>query len=215
MIEARGINRRLAIRITESVKMRLVKYTSSEPTAEGCLNWIGSQRQGYGAIKIDGKVYNAHCVAFVANGGEILDGHVVGHKCDNRACVNPEHLECITVAKNNQDLQSRRKIPTLRGQEVYNATLTPELVRKIRSLYVPRKFGYKRIAAELGLSADAVKGVTDGRTWTHVKDDSNSVVVCELDHERIKELQSGGFRVRTTMPKHFGDVDGFLMVRRG
>lgn len=48
-----------------------------------------------------------------------------------------------------------------------------------------------------------------------IAEESNSVVVSELDHDRIKELQSGGFRVRTTMPKYFGDVDGFLMVRRG
>lgn len=174
MLEPKGINRRLEIRITESVKRRLLKYTSNEPTLEGCLNWLGSQRQGYGAIKIDGKVYSAHCVVFVANGGNILDGYVVGHKCDNRACVNPDHLECITIQKNNQDLQQRRKISPIRGQEVYNATLTPELVVKIRSLYVPKKFGPKRIAAMLGVSANAVKGVTEGRNWTHVQMIENS-----------------------------------------
>ncbi len=216
MIEARGIHRRLEIRVTESVKARLTKYTSTEPTAEGCLNWIGSHRQGYGAIKIDGKVYNAHCVAFVANGGEILEGHVVGHKCDNRSCVNPEHLECITIAKNNQDLQARRKIPAIRGVEIYNATLTPDLVRKIRSMYKPKEFGCKKIAAFLGVSVDAVKGVVSGRTWTHVTDDldTSSVVVSELNFDEIKQRQAHGFRIREVMPKWFGDVDGYLMVKR-
>lgn len=58
--------------------------------------------------------------------------------------------------------------------------------------------------------------VTSKRVHVYeIVEDSNSVVVCELDHDRIKELQRGGFRVRTAIPKHFGDVDGFLMVRRG
>lgn len=169
MTECRGINRRLAITVTESVRARLQKYTAKEPTESGCLNWIGSHRAGYGAIKIDGKVYSAHCVVFVANGGMIIDGHVVAHTCDNRSCVNPLHLECVTVQKNNQDLHARRKVTMIRGVEVYNAVLNDDLVRKIRQLYRPRVYGYKKVAKELGLPCDAVKGVVFGRTWKHVK----------------------------------------------
>lgn len=168
MTQARGINRRLAIRVTESVIRRLQKYTDTNVTESGCRNWIGAHRMGYGAIKVDGKVYSAHCVAFVANGGVIADGHVVGHKCDNRSCVNPDHLECITIEQNNRDLQRRRKLTPICGREVHNATLTPDLVRKIRELYVPKSFGYMRIAKVLGVPCWAVKGVTDGRTWNHV-----------------------------------------------
>ncbi|MFO0384712.1 MAG: HNH endonuclease signature motif containing protein [Pirellula sp.] len=169
MIEAKGINRRLAIQITESVRLRLAKYTSTQPTERGCLNWIGSNRQGYGAIKIDKKVYGAHCVAFVASGREILDGHVVAHKCDNRLCVNPNHLECVTIQKNNQDAQVRRRITPLRGREVPKAVLNPELVRTIRHLYVPNKFSYMRIAKLLNVPLYAVKSVVDGNSWTHVQ----------------------------------------------
>ncbi len=44
--------------------------------------------------------------------------------------------------------------------------------------------------------------------------DSISVVVSELDHSRVKELQSEGYRIRDVIPEHFGDVDGYLMIRR-
>jgi hypothetical protein len=44
--------------------------------------------------------------------------------------------------------------------------------------------------------------------------DSISVVVSELDHDEIKRRQAHGFRIREVIPKWFGDVDGYLMVKR-
>lgn len=144
------------------------KYTKQEPNENGCLIWDGSQRNGYGAIKIGGKVFGSHCVAFVMNGGEIAEGHVVGHKCDVKLCVNPEHLECITVQKNNADAHARRVRTAPRGEEAPNCSLTVDLVKKIKSLHMPKSFGYRKIAQALGVGESAVKKVLSGQTWSHV-----------------------------------------------
>lgn len=166
-MELQGINRRLECVVTDSVRARLSKYTNPIADDRGCLLWIGSQRNGYGAIKINSKVFSAHVVAFLANGGEIPQGYVIGHKCDVKLCVNQLHLECITVAKNNQDAHARRVRNAPRGEELASA-LNEALVRTIREMYKPKDFGYRKIAQTLGINENTVKNVIARRTWTHI-----------------------------------------------
>lgn len=163
-----GINRRLVIDITESVRKRMARATLPQ-NAIGCMLWDGAERNGYGAIKIGGRVFGTHCVAFVMNGGVITEGCVIAHKCDVKTCVNPEHLECVSIQKNNTDAHLRRKRTTVCGEMCANAVLTEEIVRTALAMYVPRKFGCRRIAAALGVSSDAIKNVLSGRNWKHVK----------------------------------------------
>jgi hypothetical protein len=164
----RGINRRLDIVATDSLKLRMTRYTSTTPDTNGCLIWTGAQRNSYGAIKHEGRVLQSHCVAFVLAGGEMIQGHVIAHKCDVKLCVNPDHLECVTAQKNNADAHARRVRYAPRGEEIPNAVLNDEIVKTIKRLYVPRKYSYVRIARELGLNEKLVHSVVSGKTWRHV-----------------------------------------------
>lgn len=70
----------------------------------GCWLWQGAcDPAGYGAIKIDGKKRNAHVVAYEAFIGPVPDGRIVCHRCEARACINPEHLYAGTYRSNRQD----------------------------------------------------------------------------------------------------------------
>lgn len=66
----------------------------------GCLVWTGALCRGYGHTKIAGKMVKAHRVSFVAVNGPIPCGMVLDHRCGNKRCVHPGHLEAVTSHEN-------------------------------------------------------------------------------------------------------------------
>ena len=71
---------------------------------KGCWNWLGGcNERGYGKVerKWKGVLYvRAHRLAYAVLVGRIPRGLTIEHKCRNRACVNPEHLEPMTLEQN-------------------------------------------------------------------------------------------------------------------
>tara|TARA_R110000868_G_scaffold409743_1_gene695844 strand:+ start:103 stop:513 length:411 start_codon:yes stop_codon:yes gene_type:complete len=87
---------------------------------ETCWLWTASLRgkTGYGAFKINGKVIDAHRVSYEIHNEEIPKGMYVCHTCDNRKCVNPEHLFLGTAKDNWQDGFNKKRIKLLGGIDV-------------------------------------------------------------------------------------------------
>jgi hypothetical protein len=134
------------------------------------------QPNGYGRKSIDKRGNYAHRVAYVkANGLSMADikGMVVRHKCDNRACINPDHLEIGTQADNVRDMveRGRAKGGYLKGTRNGRAKLNDEKVREIRKTFISgdADFGVEAMAAKYGVSPASIYFVVQGTTWKHVK----------------------------------------------
>ena len=71
--------------------------------ATGCWLWSAAQGgHGYGQINVNGRPEKAHRIAYRMYVGEIPTGLSIDHLCRVRLCVNPEHLEAITLAENTR-----------------------------------------------------------------------------------------------------------------
>lgn len=70
-----------------------------------CWPWIVTNRQGYGAFRVNGRTIAAHRFSWLLAGGSLPEGLELDHLCRNRACQNPRHLDLVT-----------RRVNILRGE---------------------------------------------------------------------------------------------------
>lgn len=79
-----------------------VRFAGSyEVRADGCWEWKLSRLRGYGLFSIKHRNRFAHRVSWeLANGRPIPEGLTIDHLCRNTWCVNPDHLEPVTIREN-------------------------------------------------------------------------------------------------------------------
>lgn len=86
-----------------------------------CMPWPGIiNASGYGRLSVSGRLILAHRAVYESHRGKIPPGLVIDHLCRNRCCVNPDHMEVVTVKENtlrgmNFSARNARKTHCKRG----------------------------------------------------------------------------------------------------
>jgi HNH endonuclease len=109
-----------------------------------CIEWMGSlDGGGYGQFRRQGRLLKAHRHAWEqANGRKITDGLFVLHTCDNRACINPDHLFLGTNQDNMDDMVRKGRSLHRYGSSNPNAKLSSgqrELIAAFKLRHPPRR----------------------------------------------------------------------------
>jgi DNA-binding transcriptional regulator YiaG len=85
----------------------------------------------------------------------------VCHLCDNRLCVNPEHLFLGTQRDNVADMIAKGR--QARGQRNGRSKLTAEDIERIRT---PSGVTCHALAAQFGVSHQHISHIRRGNGWT-------------------------------------------------
>jgi len=129
-----------------------------------CWEWVRClSKDGYGQIKIDGKMQKVHRVMYKYIYGDIPPNKpLVLHRCDNPKCCNPMHLYAGTP-QNNMDDMAKRNFST-KGENNYHAKLTEKQVLEIRASKEPQVV----IAKRLNVAPSNICLIKQRKTWKHI-----------------------------------------------
>lgn len=151
-------------------------------TENGCIEYRGSMvNSGYRKLTRDKKTYLAHRYVYEQAHGKIPNGYVVMHTCDNRSCVNIDHLLIGTMKENTRDMIKKgrdnfsglrtgdwKKKKTNIGEKHKNAKLTYLDVKYMRHLFYAERASGPALARMFGINHASAYAAIKGKTWTHV-----------------------------------------------
>ena len=137
------------------------KYIVDEET--GCWNWIGAKCQGYGVFKgsLSKNIY-AHRFAYQYFNGPLDPNLEICHECNNKSCVNYNHLR--------QDTHSSNTIDKVKIKNQSNQKLNVEQVIEIKKALKNYYHGQcKDISILYNVQLAAISKIKNGDRWSHIQ----------------------------------------------
>lgn len=134
-----------------------------------CWEWTAScSSDGYGQMwrgkDIKGHL-SSHRFSWELHNGRIENGFFVLHKCDNKLCVNPNHLFLGTQLDNirDMDMKGRRVSAQPYGENSGTCKFTDEKIRQIREKYSTGQYLVRELSDEFGVSTSHVSAIVHNK----------------------------------------------------
>lgn len=144
-------------------KRRPIEYVVNENGCHICTSHA-KDTSGYPSMSYRDKKTRIHRYIYEQHYGSIPKGMVIRHKCDDRACINPLHLEIGTQNDNIQDMVKRGRIASKVGEKNPRAKLTEMDVKIIRR----NKLSSYKLCKLYGVSPSTIRQIRQYRRWSHV-----------------------------------------------
>lgn len=134
-----------------------------------CWEWQGTEsHDGYGQFGIGTSkkhwTIRPNRILWTIINGSIPEGHFVCHKCDNRSCVNPNHLFLGTPKDNMVDMAKKGRTGISLGEKHGTSKLKQDDIPVIKKLLL-RKIPQIKIAEIYNVSQYAISKIKTGKTW--------------------------------------------------
>jgi hypothetical protein len=142
-------------------KCKPIQYVITE---KGCWECVSHKPHWTGYIQLTRrfKKDSLHRKAYEEEIGEIPEGLIILHSCDNPLCFNPSHLSVGTRADNMKDRDAKNR--QSKGETHGTAKLTEDEVREI----LKDSRSQKEIAEEYGVSQPTICNIKARRRWRHI-----------------------------------------------
>lgn len=142
---------------------RFWKYVKK---TKSCWIWTSkNQASGYGRLKIKGKHISVHRFSYELHKGKIPVGLFVCHSCDNRLCVNPDHLWLGTNTDNIRDMEKKGRSKHPNKENHWKSKFSISDIKKIREKYKTGYFSKKELAKEFGTCKSNMASILQNKTW--------------------------------------------------
>ena len=137
------------------------KYVIDSDT--GCWNWTAAlNNYGYGNFRVDNKVLKAHRFSYEYYIGKIHQDLVVCHSCDNRKCVNPNHLRQDTQSSNLIDMSYAMTNPS----QVLNVEQVKQIKIRLKETYLGQ---VNDLAHQYNVSQSCISLIKNNKRWSHIQ----------------------------------------------
>jgi len=150
------------------VTLGYFRERSTLDPATGCWIWTGAiSPGGYGVVRNGKATTRAHRLAYVlATGADLTPAIDVCHRCDVRACCNPDHLFAGSRRDNMADCAAKGRIrtPNAPGERCPAAKLTAAQVTAIRL----DDRSSRALGRVYGVDKGTIQHIRAGRTWRSV-----------------------------------------------
>jgi hypothetical protein len=122
------------------------KIESKTEIIGGCWIWQGKKNpKGYGITSFPkGKTVLAHRASYIAFKGDVPEGKMVCHTCDNPSCVNPDHLFLGTAQENTTDMINKGRIHLVVSKEEIKAMRDDFATGEYTKTAIARKYGHNK-----------------------------------------------------------------------